>query len=136
MDIYVAEQLARALQPSIANVNVKWNTSQGILHQVPEHAPPVFFGDRVLFYALLDEAMPFDHTTTVELSTDTQPQPIGLARIDHVPAVLDSQAITRLAAKALLRELADVQKATQKETLVKPFHQVRCPMSTHCFHWY
>jgi hypothetical protein len=118
VDIYVAEQLARALQPSIANVNVKWNTNQRILHKVPEHAPPVFAGDRLLFYALLDETMPFDHATTVELSTSSQQQPIGLARIDHVPPVLDSQAITRLAAKALLRELTDVQKSTDKESLI------------------
>ncbi len=118
MDIYVAEQLARALQPSIADVNVKWNTNQRILHKVPEHAPPVFTGDRLLFYGLLDETMPFDHATTVELSTSAQQQPIGLARIDHVPTVLDSQAITRLAAKALLRELTDVQKSTDKESLI------------------
>ena len=99
-------------------MNIKWSTSQGILHKVPEHVPPVFAGDRLLFYALLDEAIPFDHTTTVELLTDTQQQPIGLARIDHVPPVLDSRGITRLAAKALLRELADAQKSTDREILV------------------
>ncbi|CAF2536068.1 unnamed protein product [Rotaria sp. Silwood2] len=64
VDIYVVEQLARALQPSIADVYLKLNTNQRILHKVPEHAPPVFVKDRLLFYALLDETMPFDHTTT------------------------------------------------------------------------
>ena len=118
VDIHVAEQLARALQPSIANINVKWNTSQRILHQAPKDTPPIFFGDRFLVYALLDETTPFDHTTTVELSTNIRQQPIGSARIDHIPAVLQSRAITRLAAKALLRELADVQKSTDKQSLI------------------
>ncbi|CAF4995311.1 unnamed protein product, partial [Rotaria sp. Silwood1] len=118
VDIYVAEQLARALQPSIADVYVKWNTNQRILYKVPEHAPPVFVGDRLLFYALLDETMPFDHTTTVELFVGMQQQPIGLARIDHVPSVLGSQFVMRLAAKALLRELWNDQKTIDKELLV------------------
>ena len=129
VDIHVAEQLARALQPSVANVSIKWNTSQRILHQVPEQAPPVFFGDRLLVYALLDETTPFDHTTTVELSVDTSQPPIGSARIDHIPPVLDSRAITRLAAKALLRELADVQKSTDKQAIINTSltYGILCP---------
>ncbi|CAF5004267.1 unnamed protein product [Rotaria sp. Silwood1] len=118
VDIYVAEQLARALQPSIADVYVKWNTNQRILYKVPEHAPPVFVGDRLLFYALFDETIPFDHTTTVELFTGIQQQPIGLARIDHVPSVLSSQLVLHLAAKALLRELLNNQEIIDKELLV------------------
>jgi hypothetical protein len=118
VDVYVAEQLARALQPNIADVHVKWNTSQRILHKVPERAPPVFVGDRLLFYALFDETTPFDHSTTVELFAGVQQQSIGLARIDHVPPVLGSQAITRLAAKALLRELSNAQETIDKESLV------------------
>ncbi|CAF5101962.1 unnamed protein product, partial [Rotaria sp. Silwood1] len=45
-------------------------------------------------------------------------QPIGLARIDHVPSVLGSQFVMRLAAKALLRELWNDQKTIDKELLV------------------
>ena len=118
VDIYVAEQLARALQPNIVDVHVKWNTNQHILHKVPEHAPPVFVGDRLLFYALLDQTMPFDHTTTVELLAGSQQKPIGLACIDHVPAVLESQTIMRLAAKALLRELLNTEESSNKESLI------------------
>lgn len=99
-------------------MHVKWNTNQRILHKVPESAPPVFAGDRILFYALLDETMPFDHTTTVELFTSTQQQPIGTAHIDHVPAVLEKQTIMRLAGKALLRELMNAQKSADKEFLI------------------
>ncbi|CAF3678626.1 unnamed protein product [Rotaria sp. Silwood1] len=118
VDIYVAEQLARALQPSITDVYVKWNTNQRILHKVPEHAPPVFVGDRLLFYALFDETMPFDHTTTIELFTGMQQKPIGLARIDHVPSVLSSQLVMHLAAKALLREHLNNHETIDKELLV------------------
>ncbi|CAF1141048.1 unnamed protein product [Rotaria sp. Silwood1] len=118
VDIYVAEQLARALPPSITNVYVKWNTNQRILHKLPEHAPPVFIGDWLLFYALLDETMPFDHSTTVELFTDIQQQSIGLARIDYVPSVHGSQLVMHLVAKALLRELLDDQKTIDKELLI------------------
>ena len=118
MDVYVAEQLARTFQPSIADVYTKWNTTQRILQKVPEHAPPVFVGDRLLFYALFDETMPFDHTTTVELFAGSQQQPIGMARIDYVPPVLNSQAITRLAAKARLRELLIIQQSNDKESMV------------------
>ncbi|CAF3210080.1 unnamed protein product, partial [Rotaria sp. Silwood2] len=79
---------------------------------------PVFVGDRLLFYALLDETMSFDHTITVELFTGIQQQPISLARVDHVPSVLGSQLVMHLAAKALLRELSDDQKTIDKELLV------------------
>jgi hypothetical protein len=85
---------------------------------VPQHAPPVFVDDRLIFYAMLDESMPFDHATTVELVSETSDQPLNVARIDHIPPVLGSQTITRLAAKALLRELMHASEATPKERLV------------------
>ncbi len=118
VDIHVAEQLARALHPSITDVSVKWETSQTILYKVPERAPPVFVGDRLLFYALLDESMPFDHTITVELVSNQHQQPLGVVRVDHIPPVLSSQTITRLAAKALLRDLLHASVTTSKERLV------------------
>jgi hypothetical protein len=118
VDIHVAEQLARALHPNIKDVTVKWKTSQEILYSVPEHAPPVFVGDRQLFYALLDESTPFDHTTTVELITGKQQQLLGVARVDHTPSTLSPQTITRLAAKVLLRELLHAPQTTPKERLV------------------
>ncbi|CAF3504590.1 unnamed protein product [Rotaria sp. Silwood1] len=73
--------------------------------------------------------MPFDHTISVELFIGTQQQSIGLARIDHVPSVLSSQLVMRLAAKALLRELSDDQKTIDKELLVNISikYDVLCP---------
>lgn len=118
VDIHVAEQLTRALHPSITDVNVKWKTSQTILYNVPERAPPVFAGDRLIFYALLDESMPFDHTTTAELISNKHQQPLGVVRVDHIPPVLSPQTITRLAAKALLRDLLHTSETTPKERLI------------------
>ncbi|CAM4755660.1 unnamed protein product [Rotaria magnacalcarata] len=118
VDVHVAEQLARALQPSISNVHVKWNTNQTILHSVPNHAPPVFARDRLLFYALLDESVTFDHATTVELFADISQEPLGVARIDHIPSVLDSQTIRRLAAKSLLHELLHGEKPAARECII------------------
>ncbi|CAF3197139.1 unnamed protein product [Rotaria socialis] len=118
VDIHVAKQLARALQPSISNVHVKWNTNQTVLHSIPNHAPPVFARDRLLFYALLDESMAFDHATTVELFADISQKPLGVARIDHIPSVVDSQTIRRLAAKSLLHELLHGEKPAARECII------------------
>jgi hypothetical protein len=114
----VAEQLDRALRSSITDVNVKWKTSQAVLHSVPEHTPPVFVGDRLLFYALLDESMPFDYGTTVELVSKQYQQPLGVVCIDHTLPALSPQTVTRLAAKALFRELLHGSKTPSKELLV------------------
>ena len=85
---------------------------------VPERAPPVFADDRLIFYAILDESMPFDHATSIELVSDASHQPLNVVRVDHIPPVLGSQMITRLAAKALLRELMHASPAIAKERLV------------------
>jgi len=114
----VAEQLDRALRSSITDVNVNWKTSQAVLHSVPEHAPPIFVGDRLLFYALLDESMPFDYETTVELVSKQYQQPLGVVCIKHTLPALSPQTVTRLAAKALLRELLHASKTPPKELLV------------------
>ena len=99
-------------------MKVNWKTSQPILGTVPQQAPPVFVGDRLLFYALLDESTPFDHTTTVELVSKRREQPLGVVRIDHIPSVLTAPTVTRLAAKALLRELQHASSSTPNERLV------------------
>ncbi|CAF3638431.1 unnamed protein product [Rotaria sp. Silwood1] len=118
VDVHVAEQLARALRPSIKNLHVKWKTNQSVLHSVPKHAPPVFIHDRLLFYAILDESMPFDHETTVELLADMHEQPLSVARVDHVPSALTSQTLVRLAAKTLLRELLHTSEPIAREHIV------------------
>jgi len=67
VDIYVAEQLQKALEPCITNVKVKWNISASSkLRSVPTVVPPVYANDRLLLYALI-ESEQFDHSTAVEL---------------------------------------------------------------------
>ncbi|CAF3586971.1 unnamed protein product [Rotaria sp. Silwood1] len=118
VDVHVAEQLARALRPSIKNLHVKWKINQSVLHSVPKHAPPVFIHDRLLFYAILDESMPFDHETTVELLADMHEQPLSVARVDHVSSALTSQTLVRLAAKTLLQELLHTSEPIAREHIV------------------
>ena len=129
VDIHVAEQFARALQPSVTNVHLKWNSNQPILHTLPSHVPPVFFGDRLLFYALLDDSQPFDHTTRVELLSDKDSKSLGVAHIDHIPTTLATQTLMRLAAKAYIRELLDTDQPTAKENIldVSLKYGVLCP---------
>lgn len=61
--------------------------------------------------------MPFDHTTNVELYNDTDNKIVGSIGIDYIPRVVESQGITRLAAKALLK-LMNEQTSTNKQTLI------------------
>ncbi|UJR12800.1 hypothetical protein I4U23_016973 [Adineta vaga] len=117
-DIYVAEQLARALQPSLTNTIIKWKTNQTVLHSVSAHASPIFFGDRILFYALLDESMPFDESTTVEITCKERSEPISIVSIQESISNYNPQTITRLAAKAVLRELQNPSQNTPKELLI------------------
>jgi len=108
VDIYVAEQLQKVLEPCITNVKVKWNIPSLIsskLQAVPKIVPPVYANDRLLFYAII-ESDQFDHMTTVELWNHEETVRLGLARIDHVPETIGNgnQLVTHLAAKALIQE--------------------------------
>ena len=71
--------------------------------------------------------MPFDHTTNVELYNDTDDRIVGSVGIDHIPRVVQSQAITRLAAKALFKQIS-----TDKETLINFSlkYGILCPHTT------
>ena len=67
VDVYVGEQLQKALQPCITNVQVKWNLEL-MFENVPTQTPPVYVNDRLIVYALLDDkSIPFDHNSSVEL---------------------------------------------------------------------
>ncbi|CAF1050994.1 unnamed protein product [Rotaria sordida] len=109
VDIHVAEQLQKALEPCITNVKVKWNIPSLIsskLQTIPTIVPHVYANDRLLFYALI-EGDQFDHFTTVELWNHEETVQLGLARIDRVPEITDNnnQLIAHLAAKALIQEI-------------------------------
>ncbi|CAF0827662.1 unnamed protein product [Adineta ricciae] len=120
VDVYVGEQLQKALQPCITNVHVKWNLGVSV-QSVPTHVPPVYANDRLIVYALVDDkTIPFDHNSSVELETEPNHRSIGIAKVDHIPIVSENDTIARLAAKALILELqhAKLQSSnTEKLTI-------------------
>ena len=105
VDVYVGEQLQKALQPCLTNVQVKWNLGVEVQH-APKQTPPVYLNDRLVVYALTnDKNVPFDHNSSVELQVGPDHRSIGVARVNHIPSVSENGTIARLAAKALILEL-------------------------------
>ncbi|CAF3138720.1 unnamed protein product [Rotaria sp. Silwood2] len=126
VDIYVAEQLQKALEPCITNVKAKWNIpslESSKLQTIPTTVPPVYANDRLLLYALV-ESDQFDHSTTVELWNHEETAQLGLARINRVPEITDknNQLIAHLAAKALIQELTHSKETTAGSKQMR-FHQ-------------
>jgi hypothetical protein len=105
VDIYVGEQLQKALQPCLTNIQVKWNLGVNV-QNAPKQIPPVYLNDRLIVYALTnDKNIPFDHNSSVELQIGSDNRSIGVARVNQIPNVPDNETIARLAAKALILEL-------------------------------
>ncbi|CAF1085766.1 unnamed protein product [Adineta steineri] len=105
VDLYVGEQLQKALQPCITNVHAKWNLGTPV-QTAPTQLPPVYVNDRLIVYGLLeDKTVPFDHNSSVELQIGSDDRSIGMAKINHIPSVSSNETIARLAAKALILEL-------------------------------
>ena len=105
VDVYVGEQLQKALQPCLTDVQVKWNLGVEVQH-APKQTPPVYLNDRLVVYALTnDRSVPFDHNSSVELQVGADHRSIGVARVNHIPSVSENGTIARLAAKALFLEL-------------------------------
>jgi hypothetical protein len=102
VDIYVAQQLEKALQPCITNVEVKW--SQTEIVTAPKKVPPVYANDRLIFYGLLDTGH-FQHDTTVSLYKTDNNLLLAQAKVDRIPSTVEDQTISRLAAKAFIHEL-------------------------------
>ena len=113
VDTYVGQQLEKALQPSIINIDVHWNL--GIECQTaPSQLPPVYLNERLLVYALMnDRTIPFDHNCVVELKTKLTNRSLGISKIDRIPNVSENETIARLAAKTLILEL-------QHQKMAKP----------------
>ena len=107
VDTYVAEQLKKALQPCLTNVQVKWNLGVSVEH-APKQTPPVYANDRLIIYGLTnDRTTPFDHSSSVELVVEggDDDRLLGVAKVNQIPSVAENQTIARLAAKALILEL-------------------------------
>ena len=118
VDIYVAEQLEKALEPCITNLKVKWNISSEY-QSAPTVIPPVYANDRLLLYALIQNQQ-FNPSITIELWNQEETIRLGLATIDHIPEIIDDNKplITYLAAKALIQEIThkkDVSDGSQQK---------------------
>jgi len=116
VDVHVGEQLQKALQPCITNVQVKWHLGTVVTTSVPTKTPPVYVNDRLIVYALVDDkSTAFDHNSSVELKTEQHR--LGEAKVIQIPSVGNNEMIARLAAKALILELqhAKLPPSAQKK---------------------
>ncbi|CAF2920298.1 unnamed protein product [Rotaria sp. Silwood2] len=101
VDIHIGEQLQKALQLSITNIQVKWNLGTTVMN-APIKIPTVYANDRLISYALAnDPTFIFGHTSSVELCNDKCR--LGAANIDGMVNMSMNGTIARLAAKALIR---------------------------------
>ncbi|CAF0713764.1 unnamed protein product [Adineta steineri] len=118
VDIYVGEQLQKALQPCITNVHIKWNLGVPV-QTAPTHSPPVYVNDRLIIYALLDDKTTvFDHNSSVELQTGSDHHSLGVAKINRIPNISNNGILARLAAKALILELQHSKLPTSNTSKV------------------
>ncbi|CAF3048642.1 unnamed protein product [Rotaria sp. Silwood2] len=114
VDTYVKEQLRRALQPSITNIEVKWNFGDIDVHTAPTQLPTVYANDRLIIYGLMDNisALSSDIHPSVELYTKEDHHRLGEARIERITSTDNTGSIVRLAAKALILELQHTKKVS------------------------
>jgi hypothetical protein len=116
-DVYVGEQLQKALQPCITNIKIKLNMDSTLINIVPTSTPPVFINDRLIVYAVVndDKSTSFDHNVSVELYSEQHR--LGEAKINRIPSVSNDGTIARLAAKTLILELqhSKLPSSTKKD---------------------
>ncbi|CAF5025135.1 unnamed protein product, partial [Rotaria sp. Silwood1] len=117
VDIYVGEQLQKALRPCFNNVQIKMNLDSTLIDIIPRSVPSVFINNRLIFYGLLkdDKLMSFNHDLSVELYREEFC--LCEAKINRIPSVCDDGMIARLAAKALILELqhSKLPSSTKKD---------------------
>ncbi|UJR18001.1 hypothetical protein I4U23_004902 [Adineta vaga] len=107
VDIYVGEQLQKALQPCITNIHVKWNLESNI-QTVPTRLPPIYANDRLIVYGMLDksdEKISINHNSSVELLSEPDQHRLFMTQINRTFSVNHNVTVARLAAKALILEL-------------------------------
>ena len=119
VDSYVGEQLQKALQPCITDVQIKWNSQATITNVVPTKSPPVYVNDRIIVYAFLGEqSTSLEHDISVELYSGQHR--LGEAHVNRIPTVSNNQTIARLATKASILELQHEESSfTAREKITK-----------------
>ena len=97
----VVRQFGRLLSPALTNVRIDWGGSN--VTPATSTLPPVFSGDRLLAYALVNG----DTASIVRLSADSPAGPLSLeAAIETSPATR-GHTVGTLAARARIRELEE-----------------------------
>ena len=93
VDVYVGEQLQKALQPCISNIQIKLNIDSTLIDIVPTNISPVFLNDRLIIYALMKEnkSTSFDHNVSLELYSEQHC--LCDARINRIPSVCNDERL-------------------------------------------
>ncbi|UJR34811.1 hypothetical protein I4U23_027592 [Adineta vaga] len=108
VDFYVGEQLQKALQPCIMNIQVNWHLNRMPVTSAPTKIPPIYAGERLIIYALTDnKSAQFDPNSSVELTIEQYR--LCETKLFQSHSVGSNNMITRLAAKALILELQHVK---------------------------
>jgi len=107
IDVYVGEQLQKAIRRCITNVHIEWNLGITI-ENVPKQLPPAYMNDRLIIYALTNnQTIPFNHKSSIEIRTDQSCYRLDITDSDRITN--NNEMIARLAAKALIFELEHSQ---------------------------
>ncbi|UJR29812.1 hypothetical protein I4U23_017356 [Adineta vaga] len=121
VDTFVGQQLEKALQPSITNIQIKSNLSSQIT-TAPKVLPPVYANDRLIIYGFLDNSSyEFDHNIEIELFNNENK--LSEAKITQIPNIITNQTISRLAGKALILELQHSKLAPIRKGSTQPRFQ-------------
>ena len=117
VDIYVGEQLQKALQPCITDVQIKINVDPTLVTIVPTKSPPVFINDRLIVYVILnnDKSASFDHNMSVELYSGQYL--LCQAKVNRIPSVCNDGMIYRLAGKARILELQHMKSSNEQNQM-------------------
>ena len=123
VDIYVGSQLNRALQPSLVNARLEWHGLSKNGLQAPKKIPPLYIGDRVLVYHLLES----DKLQTENISVDLLVDEHKIDSINLHNSIQHKHSIIgQLAAKALIQELQHEKRNKTDEEYVLKAAKIVC----------
>ncbi|CAF1442475.1 unnamed protein product [Rotaria sordida] len=103
IDVYVREQLQKAIQRCITNIHIQWNLGIPI-QNVPNQLSPAYMNDRLIIYALTNnQTIQLNNKSSIEIRTNQSYYRLGITNTDRITN--NTKMIARLAAKALILEL-------------------------------
>ncbi|CAF2911440.1 unnamed protein product [Rotaria sp. Silwood2] len=103
IDVYIQEQLQKAIQRCITNIRIQWNLGVPI-QNVPNQLSSTYMNDRLIIYALTNnQVIQLNSKSSIEIRTDQSYYRLGITDADRIAN--NTKMIARLAAKALILEL-------------------------------